>query len=211
MRLVNNIIGITLLAASLPACIKQVEVETRQEKPILVVEGSITTDTVPYTVKLTYSGPITSSRAIPDEYLEKDATVTISDDQGNATSLAYQGEGVYATTNPGYIGKVGRSYSVTVVLKDGKKYISAPEKIKPPIPISKINVGYVSKFDFNFPSYMTVSVDAQDPAGEDNYYRWTFSTWTTRILPPRSSPTSPSRTTSPATPSTASSARKSST
>ena len=180
MRLFKNIIILVPILASLQACIKQVDVTTRVEKPILVVEGSITTDTVPYTVKLTYSGPITSSLAIPDQYLEKDANVIISDDQGNITALAYQGQGVYATTDPAYIGKVGRSYSVTVTLKDGKKYISTPEKIKAAVPISKINVGYESKFDFNFPSYMTVSVNAQDPAGEDNYYRWTFETWVMR-------------------------------
>ena len=169
-----------VVAASLPACIKQVDVTTRNEKPILVVEGSITTDTVPYTVKLTYSGPIKSSQAIPEQYLEKDANVTIADDQGNTTPLVYKSEGVYETTDPAYIGKVGRSYSVTVILKDGKKYISTPEKIKAPVPVTNINVTFNAKFDFNLPSYMNVAVDVDDPGGEENYYRWTFYSWVER-------------------------------
>src|SRR5690349_19127347 len=115
------------------ACIKQVDVDTRNEKPILVVEGAITTDTMPYTVKLTYSGPFTRTALIPDDHIEKDAEVTIIDDQGSTTALAYKGEGIYETTDTNYIGKVGRSYSIIVELKDGKKYISSPEKITPAV------------------------------------------------------------------------------
>ncbi|MEP7107799.1 MAG: DUF4249 domain-containing protein [Ferruginibacter sp.] len=180
MQGLKIIIAICMIAVTNQACIKQVDVVTRREKPILVVEGSITTDTVPYTVKLTYSGPITSSEDIPDQYLEKNATVTITDDLGNEVALAYTNQGVYETTDPAYIGKVGRSYSVTVTLNNGKKYISTPEKLKPPVPVSSVNVTFVNKFDFNFPTYMNVSVDTKDPAQEENYYRWTFYNWTGR-------------------------------
>src|SRR5438128_2345995 len=93
-----------IIAMSLQACIKQVDVAKRDEKPILVVEGSITTDTLPYSVRLTYSGPIASSEAIPEQYLEKDAKVTISDDLGSATPLVHKNDGIYETTNPLYIG-----------------------------------------------------------------------------------------------------------
>jgi Domain of unknown function (DUF4249) len=180
MQVLKIIITISIITIMAQACIKQVDVVTRNEKPILVVEGSVTTDTLPYTVKLTYSGPITSSEAIPDKYLEKDAVVTISDDQGNTTPLVYTSQGVYITTDPTYIGKVGRSYSVTVVLKDGKKFISNPEKIKPAVPISAIDVTFVDKFDFNLPTYMNVAVDVKDPPGEENYYRWTYTSWIMR-------------------------------
>ena len=180
MQLQRILVILFIITTSLQACIKQVDVVTRNEAPILVVEGSITTDTLPYSVRLTYSGPIVSSEAIPEQYLEKDARVTISDDLGSSTPLVYKNDGIYETTNPLYIGKVGRSYSVTVELKNGKKYSSVPEKIKAPVPISKINVDFVSRFDINWPSYMNVSVNAQDPAGEENYYRWTFYSWVMR-------------------------------
>jgi len=173
--MINCFIAITFLA-----CIKRVDVVTRNEKPILVVEGSVTTDTLPYTVRLTYSGPIIYSDSLPDQYLEKDAKVTIADDLGKTTSLIYTSQGVYQTTDPAYIGQVGRSYSVTVVLKDGKKYISTPEKIKPPVPVSKVNAAFVYKFDFNLPTYLNISVDTKDPAQEENYYRWTFYSWIQR-------------------------------
>jgi len=59
MKLIQNIVILTILAITVQSCIKQVTVDTRNEKPKLVVEGSITTDTVPYSVRLTYSGPFT--------------------------------------------------------------------------------------------------------------------------------------------------------
>ncbi len=180
MQVLKIIIAISILTITTQSCIKQVDVVTRNEKPFLVVEGSVTTDTVAYTVKLTYSGPIAYSDVIPDQYLEKDAIVTIADDLGNTTPLVYTDQGVYETTDPAYIGTVGRSYSVTVVLKDGRKYISTPEKIKPPVPISNINVSFINKFDMFYPTYLDISIGAKDPAQEENYYRWTFYSWSGR-------------------------------
>jgi Domain of unknown function (DUF4249) len=183
MPLQKIIIGISILSISFFSCIKQVNVATRNEKPILVVEGNITTDTTPYTVKLTYSGQVLHADSVLDQYLEKDAKVTISDDLGKSTALVYTHQGIYVTIDASYIGKVGRSYSVTVLLKDGRKYISTPEKMKVPVPIDSITVHYNGYFDFNAPSRMEVFVTTKDPAQEENYYRWTFNDWVGRETP----------------------------
>ncbi|HEX8676939.1 MAG TPA: DUF4249 family protein, partial [Segetibacter sp.] len=108
---------ITLIASF--HCIKKLDVDTRTEKPILVVEGAVSTDSVPYTVNLSYSGPFDRANKIPDEYFEDNAIVTISTDDGNTTLLKHIDKGLYETTDSNFIGKVGTSYSVTVVLKDG--------------------------------------------------------------------------------------------
>jgi hypothetical protein len=159
-------------------CIKKIDVKTRNEKPILVVEGAITTDTVPYQVKLSYSGPFTSGNKIPDVLLEKDANVSITDDVGNTTSLVYKDEGIYESTDNSYTGKVGRSYSMVAVLKDGRKYVSVPEKINPPVPINNISILFNSYPPT--PSSLGVYADLNDPAGEENYYKWSFYTYVPR-------------------------------
>src|SRR5690349_1925197 len=111
MKGTKPILIIALIASFLSSCIKQVDVALRNENPILVVEGNITTDSVPYTVKLTYSGPLTLATEIPENYIEKNAVVAITDDLGNATELSYTGsQGVYQTTDPLYVGQAGRSY-----------------------------------------------------------------------------------------------------
>ncbi|MGC4035266.1 MAG: DUF4249 domain-containing protein [Chitinophagaceae bacterium] len=153
----------------------------RNEAPILVVEGNITTDTVLYTVKLTYSGQIAYSDDIPDQYLEKNAKVTILDNLGDSTTLVYTGtQGVYQTTDTTFIGQVGRSYSVKVELPSGKTFVSKPELIKPAVPISSLNIVYDDKFDFNFPTKLKVYADINDPADQENYYKWDFTAWTGR-------------------------------
>jgi hypothetical protein len=183
MKGLKHILIVAIMGCMLPSCIKKVDVETRNAAPILVVEGAVTTDTVPYTVKLTYSGPLGSSETIPDQYLEKTATVTISDDLGNSTQLVYRDQGVYETTDPSFIGKVGRTYHVTVLLKSGKKFVSVPEKIKPAVPVSQVTTQFVFKSNFDFPTYLNIYANAKDPAQEENYYRWTFLNWVLRQTP----------------------------
>ena len=183
MPLKKNILLIAAMSVLLAACVKRVDVETRVASPILVVEGNITTDSTPYTVKLTYSGLVQYADTIPDQYLEKNATVTISDDQGKTVPLLYTHQGIYTTHDSSYIGQVGRSYTVTVLLKDGRKYVSVPETMKAPVKIDSVNVKYNGYFDFNFPSRMDIFVKTKDPAQEENFYRWTFEAYLGRETP----------------------------
>ncbi len=170
---------ITLLLL-VTSCIKQVKVQTRNAPPILVVEGGITTDTVPYTVKLSYSGTLRAANDIPVEQLEENARVTIADDEGNATALAYRDSGIYQTTDPDYIGRVGRSYHVIIELKDGRKFISAPEKVNPAVSFNNLSVHFVQDFNLDYPAYMTMTIDTKDPAEQENYYKWDLYSWTPR-------------------------------
>lgn len=153
---------------------------TRTEKPQLVIEGSITTDTVPYTVKLGYSGKFTLANDIPPENKETNATVSIEDDLGNSTTFAHVGDGVYQTTDPTYIGKVGRQYKINILLPGGIRYTSKPELIKPIVPFTKVNAFWVNDFNLELPSYMTVTVDTKDPEEQENYYRWGFDSYIMR-------------------------------
>src|SRR5258705_2740502 len=180
MQLKKTITITSIVSIIFFACIKQVNPDLRNAKPILVVEGSITTDSLLYTVKLTYSGPYKFGLDVPDEFLEKKADVFITDELGNQTMLVYKEKGIYETTDPAYIGKVGRSYRVIVQLQNGKKYISAPEKINPPVPIENYKVNFVSDLNLVHPAYLQVSVNAKDPASQENYYRWTYYSWTLR-------------------------------
>lgn len=161
-------------------CIKQVTVETRIERSNLVVEGGVTNDAEAYTVKLTYSGHVRIGDQIPDGLLEKDATVTISDDEGNTTGLSYADSGIYRTTNFNFIGRPGHSYTLRVQLKNGKTYISTPEKMPQPVPVDDLKAAFDPDFNQYHPSSFVVTIDATDPAGTENYYKWDFLTWIPR-------------------------------
>jgi hypothetical protein len=178
LKLVILILIVFLLAST--SCVKEVTVNTRIEKSILVVEGSITTDSIPYSVKLSYSGPYEYALDIPEQYLEKQAKVSIVNELGQPTTLVHTGKGIYETTDRNYVGKAGSSYHVLIELKDGRKYTSRPEKIKNPLPFSGVSAKFFLDNNFNFPSSMHVFIDAKDPKNEENYYKWDFYSWVLR-------------------------------
>ena len=165
------------------SCIKEVQVDLRNVKPILVVEGSVSTDSVPYEVRVTYSGMIELVSEIPEENLVKDALVQIKDDVGNSTTLSYTNNGYYITTDSSFVGVTGRTYHVEVTLKDGKKYISLPEKMQNPVPIDSVNVKFINDFNLEHPTYLRAYVNTSDPGNEENFYKWEFVNYTRRQTP----------------------------
>src|SRR5579863_4996189 len=110
-------------------CIKQVKVPERNVKPILVVQGLITTAPGPYTINLSYSGPYTNSleaRQQDSMYFIADAKVVIKDDLGDSTTCSYTSYGNYLSDDPQFIGSVGRTYTLAINLSNGKEYLSKP-------------------------------------------------------------------------------------
>jgi hypothetical protein len=155
------------------SCVEEVKLPVRSETPQLVVEGMITNERRPYTVKLTYSGPFQTRERSPELYVN-DAIVTISDDLGKTVGLSAIGQGIYQTNDTSYVGVVGRSYTLTLEMPEGKKYVSQPEKMMPVALIDSLtfefydnNVNATNKLN----GYK-VYVDTQDPAQTGNYYRW---------------------------------------
>ena len=168
---------VLIFCVILCSCVKPVQINTRNEEPILVVEGSITTDSVPYSVKLSYSGPYKFALDIPEQYQEKEAAVTMEDDKGGKTNLVHVGSGLYETTDRNYVGKTGNSYWITIELKNGKKYVSKPELMKPAVSISNIAVKFVNDQNTNYPASLHSYITVQDPADQENYYKWDFYSW----------------------------------
>src|ERR1700730_1139519 len=111
------------------SCITKIEVPVRQTTPYLVVEGTISTDAPPYTVKLSYSGKFSNTyQASRDtqQLFISDAKVIIKDDLGDSTLLTWISDGTYQSSDSNFIGMVGRTYTLQIHLSNGKTYISKP-------------------------------------------------------------------------------------
>ena len=180
MTIVRSILFILFFITCFIACIKEVQPQLRNVKPFLVVEGSVSTDSVPYEVRLTYSGMIELANSIPDEFIESEAVVTIKDDAGNSTLLSYRGNGYYTSTDSTFVGVEDRSYHVDVKLKDGRNYVSIPEKIPAAVPIDSVTAKFIPDFSLDHPAYFRAYVNSTDPAGEENFYKWEFYSYTRR-------------------------------
>lgn len=128
-----------LMAAS---CITPIEFSVPDSDPLLVVDGAITTDAGPYTIKLFKSFVVNNRYENP--VTEFGAQVTLQDDQGNEEVLSEVEKGVYQTS--GQIrGTIGRSYQIQIRTREGKEYESDFETIKDPGTLDSLYYEYVSE------------------------------------------------------------------
>ncbi|WP_461041284.1 DUF4249 domain-containing protein [Spirosoma harenae] len=169
------------MLTALVSCIDQVELPIRTEAPRLVVEGQITNEAPPYSVRLTYTGNYTSSGQNPADQYVREAQVTLADDQGRSTRFTSIGQGNYRTTDTTFRGQVGRSYSLSIVLSDGKRYVTKPEQM-PAVPvIDSISGQLIKTGNLATPYAVAYGINTRDPANQKNYYRWTGYGITTRL------------------------------
>lgn len=175
MRL-RTLVYAHLLLAGLFAisCVTEFQPDTVSIAPSLIVEGEITDQAGPYSIKLTRTADY-SYKSL--NLLETGATVTISDNVGNQEILQ-ENTGVYSTKPTGLRGVAGRAYKVTIKTKDGKVYESAPEVIQAAPPIQKLYYEYTVEpggFTFAQRQGWDVYLDTKDPGETGNYYRWNWT------------------------------------
>jgi Domain of unknown function (DUF4249) len=158
------------------SCIRQITPPIRQSAPLLVVEGVITTDSAPYTIKLSYAGKFIHANVDSTQDFINDARVIIKDDAGDSSSCTLTTPGTYQSTDSSFIGMVGHTYTLEVYLSNGKTYVSKPEKINQVPPIDSITASYDSSFITDVrPTQLIIAVNTPDPPQVQNYYRWTAS------------------------------------
>ena len=173
MKLVKKwpyLVLLVLLAQA--ACVKEIPLKSKTGEKRLVVEGMMTNEATPYSVKLSYLFGLDTYIGIGEVDYEESAIVTLSDLAGASTPMDHIGGGVYQSSDPSFIGEVGHEYQLTILTPDGKKYLSRPEKM---LPVPPIDSAY-SDLLFHGPAFgegYDVYVDFTDPGNEENYYRWT--------------------------------------
>jgi hypothetical protein len=108
-------------------CLERLEVPAISTTRSLVVDGMITDQPGPYIVKLFLSAPINVDLDNPDPVAG--ASVSISDDAGNAELLRERIPGTYETST--LQTSVGRKYQLKIITADGKEYESSPAVLTP--------------------------------------------------------------------------------
>lgn len=168
------------------SCIAQFIPETDEDKNLLVVEGLITDQPGPNSVKLSKSLPLGRKNvAIP----LKGCIVKISDDQGMIYTLKETVAGTYVTDQTKFRGKVGARYTLhinTNTTYNKLNYESLPMEMKPVPPIDSI---YYEKRTIKEGNELSqalegcqVYLNTHDPANYCKFYRWEYSeTWEFRI------------------------------
>jgi hypothetical protein len=141
------------------SCQKVINLDLNSASPQIVIEGNVYDQPGPYMVKISQTVNFDESNVYPPV---TGATVEISDDVGNSEVLTELSSGTYITS--ALQGVSGRTYTLTVVSK-GKTY-TATSTMPNPVNIDSI---YLEKSMFG--NEKLVSVNFNDPANINNYYR----------------------------------------
>ena len=168
MKLTYILAGL-ILATLFTGCTTDITLDLKGATPELVVEGTITTDTMAHIISLKKTSTYFSN--LPAQSVSG-ATVTLSD--GLNSIILAEGEskkGEYLTP-ANYFGVVGRTYTLTIdnvdVNADGvKEQYTASCSMNTQIPIDSIKVMKERLFQQDM---WAVKAWFQDPAGENNYY-----------------------------------------
>ncbi len=158
-------IGIAFIAViALPACRDEVILNLNTVGAIVVIEGKISNDSIPFKVRVTTTADYYSL----DIPIVTNAFVTINGNDGSKDTLHHDSDGYYFSN---YINpcKVGVSYTLNVVYK-GKAY-NATETCLPQNPIDSVKTIYQPKKGFFPAGYYLWEYTTEKP-GKGDCYQW---------------------------------------
>jgi len=169
-------IPILLLAVFLlsDSCVDRIEQDVAfEEKSILVVDGLITDQPGPYTIKLTWALGPNSVLSSPTPVLAKELKIT--DDLGNSEVLQTVDIGIFQTSPTGMRGVPGRYYTLSITLLDGTIYESSPQLMPPAVTLDSVYFEWGSMLNAIEEEEVGFHLYADARAVEGEYLRWRFS------------------------------------
>lgn len=141
----------------------------------LMVEGLITDEPGPYTVKL--SNRLFNLGAGIGETKVRNAKIVLHSDKGESETLTEVLPGVYQTRANGIRGTIGNKYWINAETSDGKVFESIPDQMFPAGEVDSVYCEFVTIINQNgSKSYgYRVFIDSRGPKGENKYVRWRFN------------------------------------
>ncbi|UWX61138.1 DUF4249 domain-containing protein [Chryseobacterium oranimense] len=112
----KNIIFIILSLFVVTSCEKEINLDLDDKSGTIVIEGNVTNQPGPYTVRITKSVAFTQNNQYP---AVTGAQVILSDNTGQTETLQYIGDGKYITT--AFTGITGRTYTLKIQA-EGQQY-----------------------------------------------------------------------------------------
>jgi hypothetical protein len=172
--LIENIAaGIIILICG--TCSEPYTPEISKYENMLVVDGIITDESGPYTVRLSRSYRYSETEGLP----EQNAIVLIKDNLGNATSLLEIAPGIYKTTDQYFRGIIGRQYQLYIQTDDMQVWESEYVELKKVPEIERIYAEFEERpAQLGTEEGFQIYIDTQDPDNNTKYYRYNFEeTW----------------------------------
>jgi hypothetical protein len=156
------------------SCVERIDFSSGNSNSQLVIEGQISDEAGPYTVKLSRTKKISD---FTQTIMVSASKVVISDNSGTSETLTEVSAGIFQTKSNGIRGVIGREYTLRVETKDGNIYESSPEKISSPGSVEKIYYTFEKYFPTTGPPkyQFRIFMDSKGEEKGDNLYRWKFT------------------------------------
>jgi len=156
-------------------CYEPYTPEISKYENILVVDGVITDDPGPYSVRLSRSYKYSETEGFP----ESSAIVLIKDDQANVIPLQETTPGLYQTIDLDFRGIIGRQYQLYIKTADQQIWESDYVELKKVPEIGRLYAEYGTKTgELEIEEGFHIYVDTYDPENKTRYYRYDFEeTW----------------------------------
>ena len=161
------------------------ELEIEDTDRLLVVEGMISDDIGPFSVRLTSSIPVYDDLlVVVSDYLPvSGASVQIADDMGNVYQLYEVDNGWYESEEKDLQGIPGNTYVLMITTADGRQYESTAESLKEGPDIAnvyheQVQHVYFEKEEPYEETWLNILVDTKPSGDGIMYLKWDFEeTW----------------------------------
>ncbi len=170
----NFFIGVIVLG-TICGCVDTIDLPGGVDISYVVINGQITNERKPYIITVSQS----ATNGELSEQKITGALVSIKSTDGAVEVLTEYQRGSYRTDSTQFIGIIGNSYVVEVVLDDGRIYQSSPEKLLPVPPIQKLDFDFVKEAELNeidnivFRKRVKIKINTVIPDNPENvYFKW---------------------------------------
>jgi hypothetical protein len=168
---------LVFVAAS--ACVDPIAFDAPPAAELLVIDGSITDQQGPYTVKITRGLGLDADTNAPPPVTG--VVVKLHDDLGSVENFTETAPGMYSTGGT-IRGTIGRSYHITLQMPDGSALQSEPEKILPTGEVQSIRYEFEPRradkgFGILPADVFNIYIDADGgpEVNNESYLRWRFT------------------------------------
>jgi hypothetical protein len=175
-----NYLGLSIvLLLSAGSCVTPFtpKLNLEDSKPLLVVEGQITDQEGPFSVKLTTTAPV-NDLATPEPVLNAD--VWIIDNQGHSYTFYGGSNGIYTTRESNLKGIPGNKYTLIINMLDDSLQYTSPPVLMQQVPdidsvyFQQVQHSRITEGKAYTENWVNVLVDVHDTSGITNCWRWDY-------------------------------------
>ncbi|HEY0740243.1 MAG TPA: DUF4249 domain-containing protein [Chryseosolibacter sp.] len=169
---------VIIIVAVTDSCIDPVDLDIKSSARKIVVDGAMTNEEGPHTIRLMYSQ--NAGRKSTDQIPLVNAIVSIYQDDDLVQQLTEREPGIYYTDED-WRGTIGRTYTLKFSTPSGENYESIPQALKHPGSQDSVYVRYHRDAILLNPEgtrrqdAIDVLIDARHAQGVPGPFRWKFT------------------------------------